>query len=111
MAVYTVSIAAATAVLGFDMFRDEPWTVSDNDRVITGIAVLGSAAAADSGVDLLVGQTRVTREYNRTTGYPNMDDVLPLNAAVPAGAKISGPVFDAPATNPLNVKIVVEDLN
>lgn len=110
MAVYEVTIAAATAVLGFDMFRDEPWTVSDEDRVITGLGVTGSAAAGDAAVDLLVGQVRVVRKYNQTTGFPNLDNVQPLDAGVPAGAKVSCPVVDAPATSPLNIVIIVEEL-
>lgn len=110
MAQFEVTIAAATAVLGYDMFRDEPWTVSSVPRVIRGLAVTGSAAAGDSGVDLLVGTTRIARKYNTTTGFPTMDHMQPLEAVVPAGEKIAGPVFDAPATNPLNVMIIVEDL-
>ena len=110
MAAYEVSVAAATAVLGYDLVRDEPWTVSDRPRVITGLAVMGSAAAGDSAVDLLVGMYRVERVFNRTTGFPNMDDMLPLDAYVPPGSKISMPVVDAPATNALNAKILVEDL-
>lgn len=110
MPIYEVTVAAATAVLGYDMFRDEPWTVSDLDRVITGLAVTGSAAAGDAGIDLLIGQVRVARKYNQTTGFPNMDNLTPLDVAVPAGSKISGPVFDAPATSPLNIMIAVEDL-
>jgi hypothetical protein len=104
------AVAAATAVLGFDLFRDEPWTVSDMDRVITGLGVTGSAAAGDAAVDLLVGQVRVVRKYNQTTGFPNMDNVQPLDAAVPAGSKVSAPVVDAPATSPLNVVIIIEEL-
>lgn len=110
MAVYEVTIAAAVAVLGFDMFRDEPWTVSDEDRAITGLGVTGSAAAGDSAIDLLVNLQRALRKYNQTTGFPNMDNVQPLSVYVPAGAKISAPVVDAPATNPLNLLILVEEL-
>lgn len=110
MAVYEVSVLAATAILGYDMFRDEAWTVAPNHRVITGIAVAGSAAGGDAGVDLMVGTRRIARKYNVTTGFPTRDHIFPLRAFVPAGAKISCPVFDAPGTNPLNVLVVIEDL-
>lgn len=110
MAVYEVTIAAATAILGFDMFRDEPWTVSDEDRMITGLGVTGSAAGGDAAIDLLIGQVRAVRKFNQTTGFPNMDNVQPLDVGVPAGAKISAPVVDAPATNPLNVIIIIEEI-
>jgi hypothetical protein len=110
MAEYEVTIAAATAVLGYDLLRDEPWTVSDNPRVINGLGLTGSAAAGDSAADLLVGQYRVARRYNTVTGFPTKDHVTPLDAYVPPGAKISLPVVDAPATNPINAKIIVEDL-
>lgn len=107
---YDVTVPAATAVAGYDMFRDEPWTVSEVNRIITGWGVTGSAAGGDSAVDLLVGQVRTSRKYNQTTGFPNMDNLNPVSVMVPAGAKISGPVFDAPATNPLNIVISVEEV-
>lgn len=110
MATFEVTIAAATAVLNYDLLRDEPWTVADVPRVITGFGVTGSAAAGDSGADLKVRTNAVARKYNTVTGFPTGDHIQPIRAYVPAGAKISCPVIDAPATNPLNAIFLVEDL-
>jgi len=110
MAVYEVSIVAATAILGYDMFRDEPWTVAPQNRVVTGVAVTGSAVAGDAAIEVRVGTTTVAKKFNTTTGFPNRDHVVPLNAFVPGGSKINGPVVDAPITSPLNVLIIIEDL-
>jgi len=110
MATYTVSVAAATAVIGYDLVQNEPWTVSENARVLTGIGIMGSAAALDTIVDCMAGLTRVCRLYNRTTGMLNKDDLMELMAFIPAGAKISLPVVDVPATNPINAIIELEDL-
>lgn len=110
MAIFQASVAAATAIVGYDLIRDEPWNVADVDRVITGMALLGSAAAGDTIADAMVGTQRIARLYNRTTGFPNMDDMVPLDAFVPRGAKISVPVVDAPATSPINVYLMIEDL-
>ncbi len=105
-----VSIAAATAVVGFDLMRDQEVSVSGGDRVITGAAIMGSAAAQDTEVHLKVGLVTVSKLLNRTTGAPNMDDVVPLEAVVPAGDRIAAVVVDAPATNPINMKLMYEEL-
>lgn len=110
MPAYAFSIAAATAVVGYDLLTDQPIRTSEVDRVVTGISLLGSAAALDTIADLLVGQDRQLRMYNRTTGFPNMDDLTPLSAVVPAGSPLTMPVIDAPATNAINGIIVVEDV-
>lgn len=101
-----VSIAAATAVVGYDLFKDQTWNVSGRNRVIRGLACAGSAAAGDTEVDLYVGNVRVTNFFNSATGFPTRDHYKPLGAvAVPAGTKISAIVRDAPATNPINIDL------
>lgn len=104
-AVYEVSVAAATAVLGYNMFQNQSWVTSGRTRRIVGFAVTGSAAAGDAAVDLKVGQFVVSTKYNTTTGFPTRDHMVPLNAVVPAGELISCIVTDAPGTNPLNILI------
>jgi len=105
MAVYEVSVAAATAVLNYDMFQNTSWKTSNRPRVIRSIAVNGSAAAGDARVSLRVGQVEVADKYNSATGFPNRDDQVAVGATVPAGAPISCIVTDAPGSNPLNVLI------
>lgn len=105
-----VSVAAATAVLGYDLASQEVWNVQSEDRVLTGIAVCGSAAAGDTKVDLFVDQTKVGEFFNTTTGLPTKDHFYNINAGVPGGSKISAKVSDAPATNPINLVLQWEDL-
>lgn len=98
-----VSVAAATAVLGYDLTTGTLWAVQGNRRVITGIAVTGSGAAGDAKIDLYVDQVKIGEFFNTTTGFPTRDHFYVLNSFVPAGSKISMIVTDAAATNPLNV--------
>ena len=103
------SIAAATAVLGYDLTTGQLWAVSGNDRILTGFAITGSAAAGDCKVDLYVDQVKVGEFYNTTTGFPTRDHFYALDAFCPAGSKISVIVTDAAATNPVNVVVAWED--
>lgn len=107
---YTVSVAAATAVVDADLFTGERWTETPQNRVVTGIAVRGSAAAGDTEVELFIDETRVGGFFNTTTGFPNADDVVPVEElGVPGAGQLSCIVKDAAATNPINVRIDLED--
>lgn len=106
-----VSVAAATAVVGYDLFQNEPENVSGRQRAIDGIGCAGSAAAGDAAFDLFIGTRRITRIYNKATGWPTNDHVTPLPGLyVPPGERVSGIVADAPGTNPLNVIVLFRDL-
>jgi len=99
-----VSVAAATAVVGYDLFRDQTWRVSSRPRKLRGLAMAGSTAAGDTAVDLYVDRYHVGRFYNLAAGWPTMDHMIPLKGnAVPPGATVACIVADAPATNPINV--------
>ena len=54
MGVIQASIAAATAVVGYDLLKDNMLQAVGYPRVITGVGLTGSAAAGDSAVDLYV---------------------------------------------------------
>jgi hypothetical protein len=111
MSVFEDSIAAATAVVGYDLFQNKPeLQSSDVDRALRGIALAGSAAALDAKATLKVGSTTIGDVLNVATGAPTNDHIQPLNAFVPAGARISLVVTDAPATNPLNYRVILDDL-
>lgn len=101
-----VSIAAATAVAGYDLFRDQKWNISSQPRVLSGISCCGSAAALDTELELFVGNVLVTNVFNSATGAPTRDHVQPLAGIyVPAGERISCIVKTAPGTNPINVNL------
>jgi len=110
LALSVVSIAAATAVLGYNLLTNRPDIAgSGRHRAISSLGLTGSAAAGDAAVDVKVGDRVVATMYNSATGFPAADSgafkVGPF--LVPAGTNISVPVIDAPATNPLNFLIDV----
>lgn len=103
-----VSVAAATAVLGYDLFRDQTWRVSARSRRLRGMGVAGSTAALDTSVDLFIDQYHVGKFYNSATGMVLLDaHMMPLKGnLVPPGATIACIVADAPAANPINVVLI-----
>lgn len=107
-ATYEVSIAAATAVLGYDLAQNQPWKTAGRPRRLRGMALTGSAAAGDAAVRVLVGMAEVARKYNTTTGFPTRDHLVPVDALVPGGVPITVEVIDAPLTNPLNLLLDIE---
>jgi len=52
---YTAGVAAATAVVGYDLFTDEVWARSPMDRILVGAGIAGSAVAGTVvGVSLIL---------------------------------------------------------
>lgn len=97
-----VSVAAATAVLGYNLLADSPHRQSSRGRTLRAAALKGSAAAGDTAIRILVNQTEVGVLFNTNTGFPNRDDLVAVGAEVPGNAEISVIITDAPATNPIN---------
>ncbi len=111
MATYVAGIAAATAVVGYDLLKDEYWRQSPSNRVLTGLACKGSAAAGDSEIEIFIDQVKVAVMLNTGAGYPNNDDILPIEALfVPAGAILHAFVTDAPVTNPLYILLADQEV-
>jgi len=113
MAVYEVSIAAATAVVGYDLLSTLPYArVSGGGRVLRSAGIAGSAAAQDSRVGILVGGVKIGQLYNGATGGVSGDrDMTDFGDAwIPPGESLSVLVEDAPATNPLNGRFVIEEM-
>ncbi len=99
-----VSVAAAIAVAGYDLARDQTWRVSARQRKLRGLAVCGSTVAGDCSLDLFVDQYRVGTFYNLALGFPTMDHMLPLKGnLVPPGATIALIMNMAPTANPINI--------
>lgn len=109
MALSVVSVAAATAVVGYDLLTNRPdISVASTPRTLRAIGLTGSAAAGDAAVDIKVSSRTVATLFNSGTGFP-LADASKFDTAyvVPAGAPVSVIVTDAPATNPLNLLIDV----
>lgn len=109
MALTVVSVAAATAVLGYDLLTNRPdIQTSGRDRVLRAVGLTGSAAGGDSAVDFKVANVTVASLFNSATGFPSNDaSKFPTQFVVPAGMPLSIIVTDAPATNPLNALVDV----
>lgn len=100
-----ISVAAAVAVVDYNLLSNSKYRQLGHNRRIRGLAVCGSAAAGDTIVALYVGRNEVGRFYNLATGFPTRDHMRSINHAVPGNAEVSLIVVDAPATNPLNASI------
>ena len=107
MGIGQVSVAAATAVVGYDLIDGEWFASMGEDRALTGIGLAGSAAALDTQCELFIDDVKVGNFYNTATGAVLMDaHMQPLDYLyVPAFATIHLYVTDAPATNPINAVI------
>ena len=101
-----VSVAAATAVVGYDLFTDVWFQIMNEDRTLTGIGIAGSAAALDTEIELFAGTEKIGNYYNKAAGAVLMDaHRVVLDFDVEEGTMLHAYVVDAPATNPINVQI------
>lgn len=99
------SVAAAVAVVGYDLALNTTWRTASVNRRILAAGLAGSAAALDTKVDLFVSNVKVGEMYNAATGANTRDTMFRVGYPVPAGAPISVIVTDAPATNPINLAV------
>jgi hypothetical protein len=102
-------VAAATAVVGYDLLRDVRDNVSSRPRVMTKIALVGGAAIGDTSVDVYIENYMVGRFTNTHIGnvapiFPD-DFVGTPNLMVPPGAKISAIVAVQGGTNATRIRV------
>jgi len=99
-----VSVASATAIAGYDIFRDQTWRVSSKPRRLYGIDAAGSTATGDCSFNVFIDQYDVGSIYNLAAVWPTKDHVVPCKGnAIPAGATLAGIMVTAPTANPINV--------
>jgi len=99
-----VSVAAATAVVGYDLFKDTIWQQAPYPRILSGIGIAGSAAALDTKISVYIGTVKVGEFYNSATGAVLVNQhMFAMNEEVTAGDLIHAYVDDAPTTDPVNV--------
>ena len=109
MAVAEISVAAATAVLGYDLMANSSFRSSTLPRRIRAIGLAGSAAAGDTRVSVRAGQMEIADIYNSATGFPTRDHLKRVDVVVPANTELHAVVTDAPATNPINLMVEFDE--
>lgn len=101
------SVAAATAVVGYDILQDARLQDVQYQRQLVSVRITGSAAAGDTLLDLEIGQ-QFLGTYANTNATPpgNREDLQDLGGPIVyPGEKIQMFVQDAPTTNPIVVEI------
>lgn len=101
-----VTVAAATAVLAYDLLKDVVGKRDSSPRTLIGIGLAGSAVAGDAAVDIMVNSIPVATLYNLVLAWPTKDHILPCNIFVPGDAELAAVVVDAPVTSPLNLVLI-----
>jgi len=108
---YTVGVAAATAIVGYDMFVGESWARTPQPRAINEIGVSGSAVIGDASVELLVDEVRIGSFFNSALLVPQFDSMVNLGRLfIPGGALLRCIVRDAPATSILYIRVDLADV-
>ena len=108
---FTVSVAAAVAILNADLLAGERYKRTPQNRTLEGLALTGSAAIGDSEVEIFIDEIRVGSFFNNALDFPNNDHLIPLESLfIPGGAELQAIVIDAAATNPLNLMLSMEDV-
>jgi len=108
---FTADVAAATAIVGADLFDGETWARSPVDRILNGIAYTGSAVIGDTEIEVFIDEVRVGSFFNSALLTPQVDrDIQPLESlGIPAGAQLRAVVVDAAATSIVYTMVSVED--
>jgi len=102
MAQISVSVPAATAVLGYDLLRDSVLRQTTTTRRVISVQCTGSAAAGDTFILLQSGANQLATPWNTATGVPQASDATqPVNGILPGGTALSATITDAAASNPL----------
>ncbi len=109
MSLEYVSIAAATAVVDYDLLTDAVFKSAARGRRLIAAGLRGSAAAGDTEVRLTVGAVQVGKLFNDATGFPNRDAMFRIGAGVPGNTDVHAYVVDAPSTNPINLALDFAD--
>lgn len=114
MANISVSVAAATAIVGYDLMKDSRHQSVEYDRTVESLKLAGSAAKGDTEVEIFVGDEFLGNFFNTVEGagvFGNTDEEVDMGGVeVFSGEKIHAYVKDAPVTNPINLTLVTGEL-
>jgi hypothetical protein len=106
MSISQGSVAAATAVVGYDLMSGDTNRSSTLNRNLVAVGIAGSAAELDTKVRIMVGNLEVATLFNSDTGAVNVNtSMFRLIQPVPAGSICSILVVDQPTTSPINYSL------
>ena len=101
-----VSVAAATAVVGYDLFKDTIWQQAPYPRILSGVGCAGSTAALDAKVSIYVGTVKVGEFFNSALGAVLVNQhMFAMNENIAAGDLIHAYVDTQPTTNAINMVV------
>jgi len=109
----SANIAQATAVAGYDLFKDEPEARQSFARVIKAVGVVGSAALGDIAPELIIGGVKQGKFTNTTAGVSSTNggaclinrDLKEVDIFVPANAQVQMIMNVAAATNAVRAEV------
>jgi len=106
----SISVAAATAVVGYDLMQASRHQQVEYTRSLESMKLCGSAAKGDTEVEIFIGDEYIGNFFNTTEGagvFGILDDLVTLgNVMVYPGEKIHAYVADAPTTHAINLTII-----
>lgn len=96
------SATAAVSTVGYDLFQTNSAATITAGQTITVAALRGSAAAGDTEIRLLAGNTEIAQIFSAGTGVPTGTDMLPVGYRhMGASVRLFAQIVDAPTTNPV----------
>jgi len=113
MANIAVSVAAATAVVGYDLLKDSRHQQVEYERGLMALKLCGSAAKGDTEIEVFVGDEFIGNYFNSLEGagvFGNADEEVDLGGVeVYEGEKVHAYIKDAPTTNPINLTLITAE--
>ena len=106
----STSVAAATAVVGYDLMTGSRHQQGEYMRSLQSMKLTGSTAKGDTEVELFIGDEYIGNFFNTTEGagvFGVREDEVDLgNVMVYPGEKIHAYISDAPTTNAINMTLI-----
>jgi len=102
------AVAAAVAVVDYDLYNNVPGAEIQRGQRVHMVAITGSAAVGDTRVRFMAGTEVVAWLYNNALGVPGRDQLIPCDYVHQGDTvRLYAMVTDAPATNPIYPLMVV----
>jgi len=100
------AVAAATAVVGYDLLKDVPENRLPYARIIDGFAYVGANAAAESTVEIWINGVKKGTYANSSTGLviDQNKDLMGMNLYIAANEQLQAIVKTAPTVSPVVVQ-------